>query len=381
MQRMIFIGTYSTRGSEGIYQVQFDTDSGTLHALQPVAALPNPTFQVIHPSGRYLYSVCEERRDGHRHDGSVCAFAVEPETGRLTLLNRVASGGDGPCHLCLDPGGRFVIAANYASGSVAVFPIAGTGRLGKASAVIQHPQGSRVVPDRQEGPHAHSVTMSPDNRLAWVADLGMDRIMVYRFDAGEGTLVPHDSPWVVCAPGSGPRHMAVHPDGRQVFLVHELDNTITQYRYDVERGVLLPGRTLSLLPEGWTGTSYAADVHVSPDGRHVYASNRGHDSLAVFAVDPAAGGMRAGGYVPVGGRWPRNFLLTPDGVFLLAANQESDGVTVFRVDPEWGRLQACGGPLAVPAPVCLTMVPASGLAGAGATLPRSGWLGGGRPAA
>jgi len=357
-KRLVFIGTYSTRGSRGIYRAEFDLATGHLGNLHPAFSLPNASYQAIHPNGHRLYSVCEERADGRRRNGSVYALAVEPEDGSLRLLNQRLSLGDGPCHVCLPAGGQQLLVSNYASGSVAVFAIAPDGALGEPTAFIQHHGGSGAVPDRQAGPHAHSMALSPDNRFVFAADLGQDRIRVNRFDAATGTLQRADPPEVVCAPGSGPRHMAFHPDGKHLFLVHELNNTVTAFDYAPGSGTLTARQTASILPADWRGISSAADIQVSPDGRFLYASNRGHDSLAVFAIDCDQGALEAREFVPVRGRWPRQFRLTPDGRFLLAANQESDTITVFAIDPTGGGLSPVGDPFPVPAPVCLTFLPA-----------------------
>lgn len=352
---VLFVGTYSLRNGRGLYRVEFDAAAARWGALQTAFDLPNASFQALHPAGRFLYSVCEERETGRRTNGSVCALAIEPGTGRLILLNRRRTLGDGPCHVCLTAGGRQALVSNYVTGSVVVFPILADGSLGEASSFVQHHGGSGVVPDRQEGPHAHSTLISPDQRHVFAADLGQDRIRVSRFNALNGELLPADPPEMVCAPGSGPRHLAMHPAGRWLYLVHELDNSLAVLDYDAPRGILTPRQTHSTLPPGWTGTSYAADVHLSPDGRFLYASNRGHDSLAVFAVDPAGGDLELRGFMPARGRWPRQFGMTLDGRILFAANQESDSLAAFSIDPETGSLTPWGETLAVPAPVCVTV--------------------------
>ena len=353
-RQAIFIGTYSSRGSEGLYRAWLDADAGRLSDLQPAAPLSNPTFQAMHPAGNFLYSVSEERNEGRRMHGSVNAFEVAPETGRLKLLNKQLSKGDGPCHLCVDARGRHLFVANYASGSAAVFPIAKNGAIGEATSFVQHRGGSGVIPGRQDGPHAHSVTLSPDNRFAFAADLGMDRIMAYRLDAGSGALLACDPPDVAGAPGSGPRHMAFHPGGRHAYLVNELGNSVTAFQYEVARGILKPIQTISSLPENWSGTTSAADIHVSPDGRHLYASNRGHDSLACYEIEEISGMLVLKDFLPCGGRCPRNFLLAENGTLMLIANAESDSVSVFRVNSDTGGITPSGAPLQVPAPVCLT---------------------------
>jgi 6-phosphogluconolactonase len=352
----VFIGTYSTRGGQGICRAEFDASTGHLSDLQPAFVLPNASYQAIHPRGRFLYSVCEERGEGRRSNGSICALAIEPETGRLRLLNRRRTLGDGPCHICLSTGGQQALISNYASGSVVVFSILADGSLGEPVSFVQHHGGSGVVPDRQEGPHAHSVMLSLDNHYAFAADLGQDRIRVSRFDPGKGTLLPADPPEAVCLPGSGPRHMTMHPGGRHLFLVHELNNTVTVFGYAPESGILTNQQTVSTLPADWKGTSYAADIQVTTDGRFLYASNRGNDSLAIFSINDL-GMLETRAFVPVRGRWPRQFRFTPDSRFLLAANQESDTITVFSVDPVGGGLSPVGDSFPVPAPVCLTFSP------------------------
>ena len=264
-----------------------------------------------------------------------------PKTGQLTFLNRQSSEGAGPCHLSVDRTGRVVLVANYASGSAAVLPVGGDGRLGEASEKVQH-QGSSVNPQRQEGPHAHSITPSADNRFALVADLGLDRIMVYRLDSSAGRLTPNDPPWAAVNPGAGPRHLAFHPTLPLVYVVNELGNTVTAFAWEARRGALQEAQTISTLPPDFRDTSYGADVHVAPSGRFLYASNRGHDSIAIFSIDRATGLLSAVAHQPTLGKWPRNFVIDPTGNWLLAANQESDSVVVFRIEAETGRLSSVG---------------------------------------
>ncbi len=358
----IFIGTYSLRGGQGIYAADYDPATGGWSDPLPVGVLPNATFQVLAPDGRHLYSVCEDREQGVRTNGSICALSIEPESGRVALMERRSSLGDGPCHLALAPRGGHVVVSHYASGSVAVFPLRPDGTLGEPSAYVQHHGGSGVVADRQEGPHAHSTAFSPDGRILYAADLGQDRLRISRFDPADGSLKPGDPTEVMSAPGSGPRHLAWHPGGRLLAVVHELDNTVALYAPEGESGGLRRLQMVSTLPSGWVGTSYAAEVQFSPDGRFLYASNRGHDSVARFTVDAERGALDSRGCASVNGRWPRHFRLTPDGAILFSANQESDTVTVFRVDPATGDLLRAGDALRVPAPVCLT--PAVGAVGA-----------------
>jgi len=352
----VYVGTYTAKGSEGIYVCRFDASSGGIEGPVPAASLPNPTFQALHPNGQVLYSGSEVRDASGRHGGSVNAFAIDPASGALRLLNRQSSGGAGPCHLSVSPDGRYLAVANYASGSVGLLSLEAEGRLGELAELVQH-RGSSVNPERQEAPHAHSANFSPDGRFLFVADLGIDRVMAYRLDAAQGRLVAHDPPWVASRPGSGPRHLAFHPSRRWAYVIHELDNTITAFAYDEPAGLLRETQILSALPAGFSGTSFAADVHVSPSGRSLYGSNRGHDSIAVFRIEASTGRLAPVGHAPTRGKYPRNFTIAPGGRFLLAANQDSDSVVVFHVDGDTGWLSATGQTAAVSMPVCLTSAP------------------------
>jgi len=317
-----------------------------------VARLPNPTYQAIHPSGRFLYSVSEERGTNGRHDGFANAFSIDRQTGALNFIGRQPVRGVGPCHVAVEKGGRFVVVSNYASGSATLFSVNGDGGLDEPCDSVQH-RGSGVDPERQEGPHAHSATFSPDGGLVVVADLGLDRLVVYRIDVHRRRLVPNDPPWASIKPRSGPRHCAFHPSGRFLYLVSELSSTITVLACDLPEGMFTELQTLSLLPVGFKDTSCAADVHVAPSGRFVYASNRGHDSIAVFGCDAESGVLKAVGHVSTRGAWPRGFMLDPTGGYLLAANQNSDSVVVFRLDRENGMPSPMGPTVRISMPVCL----------------------------
>jgi 6-phosphogluconolactonase len=349
----VYVGTYTDTASRGIYRLTLDPETGK--ASEPVLAgeAKNPSFLALHPSGRFLYAVGEIASFEGRKAGAVSAFAIDPSSGDLTLLNQQSSEGTGPCHLVVDRAGKNVLVANYGGGNVAVLPIGPDGRLGKASAVRAH-EGSGPDKARQEKPHAHGVYLDAAERFAFSPDLGADRIFVYRYDAAKGALEPHGS----AAPpaGSGPRHLAFDPKGRHLYAINELTSTVTLFRYDAAAGTLAAAETVSTLPAGFAGTSSTAEIEVSRDGRFVYGSNRGHDSLAVFARDEASGRLTPAGHVPVGGKTPRHFALDPTGRWLLAAHQGSDGVAVFRVDPATGRPSPAGAVLAVPKPVCLLPV-------------------------
>ena len=282
------------------------------------------------------------------------AFALDRRTGALRALGAQSSRGKGPCHLSVDASGRCVLVANYGSGSVAVLAILSDGRLAGASDFVQHPAPA-VRGQGQEVPHAHSVTVDRANAFAYVADLGLDRIMLYALDASAGRLRPASPPWVALHPGAGPRHFAFHPSDRFAYVINELDNTICSYRCRAP-GSLEYVQRVSTLPEGWKGQSWCADIHVSPDGRFVYGSNRGHHSIAVFAVDQDQGTLSPAGHEPTRGEWPRSFALDPTGRFVIVANEHSDSVVGFAADPRTGRLEPTGQLLSVPAPVCVKVL-------------------------
>jgi 6-phosphogluconolactonase len=329
-----------------------DPVSGALTLVHTVADVPNPSFLALHPSRRYLYAVnAVPEIDGHP-GGAVSAFAIDPATGALTFLNRQSSHGAGPCHVSVEHTGRFVLAANYGGGSVVMFPVQSDGSLAAASDFVQH-TGSSVNPRRQEGPHAHSITPDPANRFALACDLGLDNVLVYRLDLEAGRLIPNDPPFVRTHPGAGPRHLDFHPNGRYVYVINELDSTLTVFTYDAERGVLEEIQTISTLPEDFAGQNTCADVHVHPAGRFVYGSNRGHDSIAIFRVDEGTGRLDAVGHVPTQGQTPRNFAIDPSGTFLYAANQQSDTIVAFRIDQGMGQLAPTGHVLSIPTPVCV----------------------------
>lgn len=350
-----YVGTYTGKTSRGIYGFKFDAASGATEPLGCVAEVASPSFLAIHPNGRFLYAVGETSEFRGKPAGVLSAFRIERETGRLTLLNQASSEGAGPCHLAVDHTGQVLLAANYGGGSVVAVPIKADGSLGEATCFIQH-QGSSANPQRQQGPHAHSVNLSPDNRFVLVTDLGTDQVLVYRLDAERGILTPNDPPFAILPPGSGPRHLAFTPDGRRVFVLNELLCTMAGFDYDAQRGVLTAVDSRSTLPSGFSRQNSTAEVQVHPNGRFVYGSNRGHDSIASFAIQPD-GRLAPLGQTPTGGRHPRNFCLAPDARWLWAANRDTDNLVLFRVDPETGALRASGRELEVPSPVCVVFLP------------------------
>ena len=352
---LVFFGTYTRTGSEGIYTYRMDPESGALERLSVVSGIENPSFLALHPSGRYLYAVSEIAEFEGQNTGTVSAYSIDSASGQLSFLNLQPSAGAVPCHLVVDQAGRNLLLATYTGGTVASFPIDAEGRLGPATSVIQH-EGSSVDPVRQTGPRAHSINLDPHDRFAVAADLGTDEVLVYRFDSGTGVLEPNSPPSSPVAPGAGPRHFAFHPDGRFGYVINEMGSTVTAFRYDGDKGTLDPIQTITTLPEDFEGVTHTAEVRVHPSGRFLYGSNRGHDSIAVFSIDPETGRLTARGQESTRGKTPRNFEIDPTGTWLLAANQESDSVVVFRIDPETGALEASGQTADVPMPVCIRML-------------------------
>jgi len=354
----VYFGTYTGGNSKGVYVSQFDAATGKLSEPELAVETRSPSFLAVHPNHRYLYAVGEMTVLDGKRAGAVNAFSMEPKTGRLTLLNQQSSGGLGPCYVAVDAKGRCVLVANYSSGSIASLPILKDGTLGAPVSTIQH-TGSSVNPQRQAGPHAHCIKPDPGNRFALTCDLGLDKVLVYRLDSKRATLIANDPPFGKVTPGAGPRHLAFSPDGKFVYIINELGSAITAFGFDSKRGALKELQTISTLPEKFDGDNTCAEVRVHPSGRFVYGSNRGHDSIAVFAVDPKSGKLTLVGHQSTQGKTPRNFAIDPTGIWLLAENQASDSVVVFRIDRPTGRLQPTGQTVTVGAPVCAVFVPAN----------------------
>ena len=352
---MLYVGGQVRGKGAGIYRYHLDLATGAMTPVGAPTRAANPFFLALHPSGRFLFAVNEMGRFRGTRSGAVSAFAIDPRSGELTPLNQQPSGGPGPCHLTADRAGKHVLAANYGGGSVCVLPIGADGRLGEATAFVQH-KGKSVDPRRQAAPHAHSINVDAADRFAFAADLGLDKIMVYRFDAAKGTLTPNEPPFAAVAPGAGPRHFAFHPTGRFAYVINELSSTVTAFAYAADRGALTQLETLTTLPRDFKGQSSTAEVLVHPSGKFLYGSNRGHDSIAIFAVDADAGTLSVVGHEPTQGRVPRNVSIDPSGTLLLVANRGSDRIVVFRIDPTTGALKPTGHVVQVPAPMCMRML-------------------------
>jgi len=348
----VYIGTYTGGESEGVYMLRLDTETGQLENLELAGAVENPSFIALHPEKPLFFSVGQGvDADGNRK-GMASALSINPADGKLTLINQENTVGSGPCHVFVDRAGRHILAANYGSGSVAVLPINDDGSLGAATDFEQH-EGSSVNPQRQEGPHAHCVKLDPAGKFAFVMDLGLDKIMVYKYDDAAGTLEPNDPPFAAVAAGAGPRHFTFHPNGKFAYVINELGNTVTAFTYDATQGRLETLQTIGTLPEGFDKESFTAEICAHPSGKFLYASNRGHDSIACFVVDADTGQLTALGQVSAGGNVPRNFNISPCGRFLIAANQQSNNVVSFRINQETGLPEPTGSEVEIAAPVCV----------------------------
>jgi 6-phosphogluconolactonase len=351
----VYVGTYTKGDSEGIYTCQFNPATGELRLVGDPAPITDPSFLAVDSKRRFLYSVSEAGDAASGSTGSVTAFAISDD-GRLEYLNTQPSGSDGPCHVSVDATDRQVLVANYGGGSVAILPIRGDGSLGEPTDVVPH-RGSGPNPDRQQGPHPHSINVDPTNRFAFVPDLGTDEVVAYRLNLVLGLLTPEAGLTASLAAGAGPRHFDFHPGGGYAYAINELDSTVTAFSYDGSTGTLKELHTVSTLPDGFEGTNYPADVYVSPSGRFLYGSNRGHHSIAIFAIDGESGMLTPIGHESTRGEWPRNFVIDPTGAFMLVANEHTDDIVTFRIDGETGLLEATGHVEKVPSPVCLLPVP------------------------
>ena len=347
--RFLYVGTYTSGKSEGIYGYQIDA-SGKLTRVNSIKSI-NPSFLAIDRTKRYLYAVNEVGEYAGKPGGAVSAYEIERGTGNLRLLNEQATQGADPCHLSIDNRKSALLVANYTGGNVSVLPLRSDGTLGMVMDVEQH-EGSGIK-EQQKGPHAHCIILDRLERHALAADLGIDKVMIYRFDRATGKLTPAQQPFAELKAGAGPRHLTLHPSGKFLYVINELDSTMTAFRYNAHNGTLTHIDTVSTLPSDFSGVSYCADVHVSPSGKFLYGSNRGHNSIVVYEIDQRTGKLTLVQHVSTEGNWPRNFTLDPSGRFLLVANQRSDNIVTFSIDAHTGRLTPTGNVEEIPSPVCL----------------------------
>lgn len=343
----VYFGTYTQKSqSDGIYHATLDTKSGKLSKPELAIQTPNPSFIAIHPSGKYIYSVTEG------NPGKVSAFKIDLKTKKLKLINQSTSGGTGPCHVSVSKDGKTLLSANYSSGSLASTPINNDGSLGETASVIQH-QGSGVNEKRQQGPHVHSINLSPDNRFAYVADLGIDKVMIYILNPKNSKLTENNPDFFKAEPGAGPRHFTFHPNEKFAYLINELDNTIAVFDHKAENGALIVKQTISTLPDDFDGETKTAEIKVHPNGKFLYGSNRGHDSIAVYKIAPKSGKLTLVGFQKKGIANPRHFNIDPTGKYCLVGNQDKDSVLLFSVDQQDGMLQPTNQNITVGMPVCI----------------------------
>ena len=348
----LYVGNYT----DAIQAFRYDTSALSFEPLGMVGQTPRPSFLALHPNGRFLYAVSEMGNDG-RTQGAVYSFSIDKATGKLNFLNKQSSGGGGACHLVVDKTGKFLLVANYGTGSIADFPLKEDGSIGPIAARIQF-EGAGPNPKRQKGPHAHAVVLSHDNRFLFVPDLGTDKIRIFKFDASNGNLTPSEPAFATVKPAAGPRHFALSPDGKFAYAVDEMGSSVTAFRFDSSTGALTEIEPVSTLPGGFSGENNSAEIQIGPGGRFLYASNRGNNSIAVFAIDNKSGKLNRLEIVPTQGATPRNFTVDPTGKYLLAANQDSNSIVVFARNPKTGKLAPTGKTAASPSPVCLLFVPA-----------------------
>jgi 6-phosphogluconolactonase len=350
-QLLVFITAFATGDIGAIHAFRLEVDSGRLELIHRTADVENPFFIALSPNRRFLYSIHEPEEFGGDSHGQIAAYEIIGYTGELKLLNRQSALGSAACYIDVDATGQTVLVANYHTGSVASFPVRTDGSLGEAASLVQH-QGASIKPGRQEGPHAHCIVVGSDNRYVYAADLGLDQVLNYRLDAATAALSPNEQPFVRTPPGAGPRHLAFHPNGRHVYVINEFHNSVTLFNRDARSGFLIEQQTISTLPEEFEGDSYCADVKITPDGRHLYGTNRGHHSLAAYRIGDD-GRLSLLGIEPSLGESPQNLAITPDGKLLLCANMSGNNVVAFRINSETGSLMPIGDPVSMPSPSCI----------------------------
>ncbi len=351
-QSYLITGTYTNGKSEGIYVFQFNSNDGTAKAVSSIK-ISNPSFVAVSPDEKFAYSV-EEDAAKNGKEGEISAFSFDKQTGRLSFLNRKPTGGDHPCYVSVDKTGRWVAAGNYTSGSLSLMPVLADGSLGTATTIIKH-EGSGPNKSRQASPHVHCTFFSPDNRFLFVPDLGIDKVMIYAFDETTGKLTAAKQPFAESVPGSGPRHISFHPSNKFAYLMQELSGTVTTFKY--KKGKLKNRQIISSMPAGDTSFAGSADIHVSPDGQFLYASNRAEsNTIAIFSINQKNGKLSLVGHQSTLGKTPRNFNFDPTGNFLLVANQNSDAIVIFKIDKQTGLLTDTNNRIDVGKPVCLKWI-------------------------
>lgn len=346
---LVYVGTYTTEASKGIYAFRYQSSKQELTPVGLAAETANPSFITIHPNGRYLYSVSAVP------EGTVSAFRIQFETGKLILLNTKSSHGNGPCHLLVDHSGKSLFVANFRSGSVAALPIHEDGSLDEPSSFFQA-EGLSADPVKQTGPHAHSVNIPRSNKFMLTTDLGLDKIFSFRIDPSSAKLTPNEPPFVTVKAGSGPRHLAFSADERYVYVLNEIQSSVIAFRYHADKGSFEEFQTISALPDHYSGESAAAEIAIDPKGKFLYSSNRGYDSIAQFSIDQKTGRLSLVGQMPSGGKFPRYFEFDPTGKVLFAGNQDSDNIVMFSVNSETGGLTTTGKSYPTPTPVCIKFV-------------------------
>ena len=347
-----YVGNYGTGQDGGIYLCRLNSLTGEITLQGETKGIDNPSFLAIDSNNHFLYAVNEVSDVNGNPGGAVSSFEIDPENGRLRFVAQQLTLGESPCHISIDRTGKFLLITNYTGGNVTVVPILQDGNPGNYVEHIQH-KGQSINPDRQNAPHPHSINLSPDNNYAFVPDLGLDKILIYRFDPQTGKLRPGDFPYISLKPGSGPRHFTFHPDGRFAYVINELNSTVTVFKYKSVKGTLKEIQTISTLPEEFTGESNCADIHIHPNGKYLYGSNRGHNSIVIFSIDPSNGKLIQRGFTSTQGDFPRNFAIDPSGLYMLAANQRSDSIFSFRINIETGELIPTGHMIEIPKPVCI----------------------------
>lgn len=350
---VVFISAFAAGEQGAIHAYQLDLSSGQLKQTHKTTDVEHPFFLAASPNSKFLYSIHAKSFGGEENE-HVAAYEIVGATGQLKLLNRQSALGTAACYLDVDATGKTVVVANYSTGSVASLPVREDGSLGEAATFVQH-EGSSINPSRQEGPHAHCSVVSPDNRFVYAADLGLDQVLGYRLDAKTSKLSPQEQPFVKTQPGAGPRHLTFHPNGKHVYVINELTNSVTLFDYDGQSGVLTKRQTISTLPKDFDGTSYCADLKITPDGRFLYGTNRGHDSIAAYEIDDE-GRLTLLGIEPSLGKGPQNLAIAPDGKLLLCANMPGNNVAVFRINQETGGLKSVGEPIEITSPSCIMIV-------------------------